>query len=491
VSRARLLLENGRVQGGADAVGVADGMVMAIGPRRAVAAALGGRLARIDCGGAALLPGLIDPHLHLYALASRHAELDCRGFTRATALLAAVRARAESVPRGVWLRGGGLDDAGLDRLPTADELDAASPRAPVRLRHRSRHASLLSGRALHRLAALPAVVREGRARDGLVAGRDAEIGRAVGPLPVDVMAGALRAVERELLALGLTTVADATPRAVREHALLRRLMRDEEFRVRVVGMRCSAGRGGADGPGAWPATAGDRFRAGAVKILVEEGPDGMRPDAAAIARRIARAAVTGAQVAVHCVGAATLVATLAGFAALPARLRRGRRHRLEHVAECPPPLVAEIARLGLCVVTNPAFVYWRGDVYRRETEGVARAWLYRAASLARAGVSLAGASDAPVVSPSPWVACAAARARRTHAGALLGASERLGARAALSLFTDGAAFALHADGLGRLAVGAPADLVAVEPDPLRAPPDEIRDARVRLTVVAGEVVWRA
>jgi len=497
VSRARLLLENGRVPGGADAVGVADGTVVAIGRRRAVAAALGGRFARIDCGGAAVLPGLIDPHLHLYALASRHAELDCSGFTRVAGLLAAVRARAAGVPRGTWVRGNGLDDAGLDRLPTAAELDAAAPRAPVRLRHRSRHASLLSGRALAALAALPAVVREGLARDGLVAGRDAEIGRAIGPLPANVMAGALRTVEPELLALGLTTVADATPRTAGEHAVLRALMRAGEFRVRVVGMRRSAGRGEAAGVGGRsaeaprPSPSAGRLLAGPVKILVEERPDGLRPAAATIARRIARAAAAGAQVAVHCVGASTLVAALAAFAALPAALRRGRRHRLEHVAECPPPLIAEIARLELCVVTNPAFVYWRGDVYRRETEGAARAWLYRAASLARAGVPLAGASDAPVVSPSPWVALAAARARRTRSGAVLGAGERLGARAALSLFTGGAAFALRADGLGRLAVGAPADLIVVEPDPWRASPDELRDARVRLTVAAGEVAWQA
>src|SRR5207244_4572620 len=55
----------------------------------------------------------------------------------------------------------------------------------------------------------------------------------------------------------------------------------------------------------------------------------------------------------------------------------------------------------------------------------------------RAGIPLAGASDAPVVPPSPWVGIAAARARRTAAGATLGAAERLGARAALRLFTTG------------------------------------------------------
>jgi predicted amidohydrolase YtcJ len=481
VSRAPFVLENARVTAGADAVGVADGKVVAIGRRRDVAAAVGATAERIDCGGATLLPGLLDPHLHLYALASRHAELDCSGFTSAAALLAAVRARAAHTPRGAWLRGAGLDDAGLDRLPTDTELHGASPHAPVRLRHRSRHASLLSTGALRRLATLPDVVREARARHGLVAGREAGIGRALGPLAPEAMAAGLRAVERELLGFGLTTVADATPRTVREHGPLRALMRAGEFRVRVVGMRRSTAR--------WPRD--DRLRAGAVKLLVDEGSDGMRPPAAVLARQVARAARGGAQVAVHCVGAATLVAALAAFAALPASARRARRHRLEHLAECPPPLVAEIARLGLCVVTNPGFVYWRGDVYRRETEGRARAWLYRARSLLDAGIPLAGASDAPVVSTNPWIAIAAARTRRTQSGALLGGGERLGARAALALFTESAAWSLHAAELGRVAVGAPADLVVAEPDPLRAPADEVRDTRVRLTIADGTVAWQA
>jgi predicted amidohydrolase YtcJ len=189
------------------------------------------------------------------------------------------------------------------------------------------------------------------------------------------------------------------------------------------------------------------------------------------------------------VGAATLVAALAAFAALPARRRLGRRHRLEHVAECPPPLVARIAALGLTVVTNPAFVHWRGDVYRAETSGAARGWLYRARSLAAAGVPLAGASDAPVVSPSPWVGMAAARSRRTASGAPLGPAERLAPMDAFRLFTTGAAYALGDDTLGRLVVGGPAHAVVVEPDPLRASPDEVADARVRLTLIDGVPAW--
>jgi predicted amidohydrolase YtcJ len=89
------------------------------------------------------------------------------------------------------------------------------------------------------------------------------------------------------------------------------------------------------------------------------------------------------------------------------------------------------------------------------------------------------------------VVLAAARARRTPSGAVLGPRERLDATTALALVTRGAADALGAHALGRLQPGGPADLVLVEPDPLRAPPDEVAAARVRLTMIGGEVVWHA
>src|SRR5262249_59253285 len=129
-------------------------------------------------------------------------------------------------------------------------------------------------------------------------------------------------------------------------------------------------------------------------------------------------------------GATTRLGARAGFAALPRALRARGPHRLEHVAECPPPLVSRIAALGLTVVTDPAFVRLRGDVYRAETDSAAWSWLYRARSLVAAGVRVAAGSGAPIGPLSPWVGLAAARARRAPPRALLGGRGRLRAGAA-------------------------------------------------------------
>ncbi len=455
------------------------GRVAAVGSAAALRRLGGPDVRRVACGGATILPGLVDPHLHLYALAARDAHLDCATFRTIGALLEGVRARARTVPAGAWVRGERLDEAMLGRLPTAAELDRVSPRHPVRLRHRSRHASVLSGKGLALLGPRPGVVRRCGRASGLVHGEERAVSRAVGPLPAAVLTAGLIAACATLRAAGLTTVADATPRSWGELAPLRGLLASRQLAVRIYAMRRM-------GTPRWQAL--DRLRPGPVKLMVEEDPAGLRPSPVVLARRIALAAGHG-PVAVHCLGASTLVAALAAFAALPARLRARGPHRLEHVAECPPPLVARIAALGLTVVTNPALVAERGDVYRHETEPACWGWLYRVRSLARAGVPLAAGSDAPIGPLSPWIGLAAARARRTPSGETLGPRERLGAAGALGLFTHAAADALGAPALGRLRVGGPADLLVVEPDPLRAPPDELAATQVRLSMLGGDVLW--
>jgi predicted amidohydrolase YtcJ len=464
----------------ATAVAIRGGRVLAVGTSTDMRRVAGRNAHRIACAGATVLPGLVDAHLHLFALATRQAHLDCSALRRVDDVLAAVRARAAETHDAEWIRGEGLDESRLGRLPTAAELDAASPRAPVRLRHRSRHASVLSGLGLARLGPRAGIERHAGRATGLVHGEERAVSRIVGRLPARVLADGLASTARELVALGLTTVADATPRAWRDLAPLRMAVDAGRVPVRVYAMRPPNAR-------AWRGHG--RLRPGPVKVMVEEGPSGLRPSPASLARRIALDAARGA-VAVHCVGVSTLVATLDAFAALPRAMRSRHRHRLEHLAECPPSLVDRIRALGLTVVTNPAFVRERGDVYRTETQREAWGWLYRARSLLAAGVPLGAGSDAPVGPLSPWIGMAAARTRQTPSGAVLGAGERLSAAAALALFTRGAADALGAATSGRLRAGGPADLVVVEPDPLRAPPDEVAAARVRLTMIGGEIAWQ-
>lgn len=480
----RWIVEGARIRDGdgrrlaGTAVGVADGAIVSIGTPGAVRRGMGAA-ERLHVRGATLLPGLIDPHVHVAGMAADRLELDCGRAASVGELLRAIRAAHRRLGRGDWLRGAGLDETALGRLPTASELERVAPGRPIRLRHRSRHASVVSAAGLARLAGL---VPDRHANGtGLVVGREAAIARATGPHPEAAMVAALGAVGAAVARRGVTTLGDASPRSAAAARRFARLLDAARLGPRVVGLAR---------PGAAPWTGNARLACGGVKILVEDDGDGMRPRPATLRRLVTAAAARGQRVAVHCVTLGTLVAALEAFAALPRRARAGRGHRLEHLGECPPALVAEIARLGLVVVGNPAFLHGRGDAYLAE-RSVPAAWLYRVRSLLRAGVPFAAASDAPVAPCDPWNTMAAARERRTRTGVCIGPSERLSAVAALACVCRSAADALGRGDLGRLAPGGPADLVVVDRDPVVSSPADVRETRVLLTMIAGEPTWLA
>jgi hypothetical protein len=135
-------------------------------------------------------------------------------------------------------------------------------------------------------------------------------------------------------------------------------------------------------------------------------------------------------VAAHCVTAAELAVMLAAFDVAGARAG----DRIEHGGVIAPAAIGELKRLGLTVVTQPAFILERGDRYLAEVDPAEQNDLYRCASLLAAGVPVAGSSDAPYGSLDPWTALRAAVDRRTRSGAPIGPGERVSASAALGLY---------------------------------------------------------
>jgi predicted amidohydrolase YtcJ len=205
--------------------------------------------------------------------------------------------------------------------------------------------------------------------------------------------------------------------------------------------------------------------------------DDTLPDPDTLADRVAAVHRVGVPVAVHCVTRVQLVVTLAALTVaggIPG-------DRIEHGAVLPPDLYGELRRRGLVVVTQPNFVAERGDRYLAEVTDEDPASLYPAATLVRAGVGLAGGTDAPFGDADPWRAVRAAIDRRTAAGTVLGDAERLDPGRALGLFLGSATAPARARAVR---VGARADLCVLR-SPLAAALREPAAAQVACTVVGG------
>ena len=176
-------------------------------------------------------------------------------------------------------------------------------------------------------------------------------------------------------------------------------------------------------------------RAGPHKIILSEHslpPFEQLTQEISAARRATDTYPTGRPVAVHCVSGvslALLLAVLDEVGSVPG-------DRVEHASVAPPELVDAMLRHRLRVVTQPNFVAEKGDRYLSEVDADDQEWLYRGRGLLRAGLLVAGSTDAPFGGPNPWRSIWSAATRLTQpGGAVLGESERRSPEQALRLIS--------------------------------------------------------
>ena len=383
----------------------------------------------IDAGGAALLPGLHDHHIHLLATARAQTSIDVKA-----GLDALTTARAGSG----WIRAVNGDDD-LD----VAALDAVVRHRPVRVQHHSGAMWVLNSAGLEAVGAADAQVAgiERRA-DGTLTGRlfrlDDWLGTKVEDSPPD-----LAALGLQLTDYGITGVTDATPRFSPGAT--------EIFRAARLPQRLHFL---AEQPPA-PGVIGPR------KIIVE---DHDLPTYESLRESVADARILRRAVAVHCVTREALLLTLAvldEIGAVPG-------DRIEHAAMMDADTAGRLARLGVSVVTQPGFIHERGDRYLRDIPEDELPDLYRYASLLDARVTCVPSSDAPYGPLDPWAVMRAARDRRSASRAPVNVKEWVSASMVLGGYLRPPAD-LHA-APRRVQAGAPSDLVL-----LRLPLAEVLD----------------
>jgi predicted amidohydrolase YtcJ len=143
------------VQARPGAVVVRDGMIAAVLPRDAPGPA---GLPALDAGARAVLPGFVDPHVHLEMMATAmYGAVDCHTPPCASVddVLTALSGQADlRHARGGWLVGqGGLFAArrfAEQRLPTRHDLDKVSADFPIALRFGA-HVTIVNTRGLRAL----------------------------------------------------------------------------------------------------------------------------------------------------------------------------------------------------------------------------------------------------------------------------------------------------------------------------------------------------
>jgi len=395
----------------------------------------------LDAAGGTVLPGLHDHHVHLYSAAAAATSLRAGPpQVRDRDGLAATLANAEAGEDG-WIRAVGYHDS-VDGPLDREALDALVPSVPLRVQHRSGVLWILNSAGLVRvgLAGHP---------DGRLRSADSwsdVLGR--GETNLADLSG-------RLSRYGVTGITDATPDLdIADIVRFSKLHRHGELGQRV---HCLAS---------------------GKRILHDDDLDLEQ-----LTGWIGERHRDGGPVAIHCVTAAQLLVTIAALR--EAGTRPG--DRIEHAAVVPSDCLADLADLGVTVVTQPNFVAERGDQYFDEIPAAEHGQLWRVASLLDAGVPVALSTDMPFGDGDPWAAMRAAVHRTTPSGAVLGIDECVSARTALTMFLGRPDQPTQ---LRTLEPGQPADLCV-----LSVPPEvalaELDAGMVAATVVSGQMVYTA
>jgi predicted amidohydrolase YtcJ len=415
----------------------------------------------IDAGGALLLPGLHDHHIHLAALAAVRHSVRCGPPEVATE---AQLAAALRIPGNGWLRGTGYHESVAGMLDRR-MLDALVPDRPLRIQHRGGRMWFLNSVALDRLL-------DGRAApEGLdhATGRlfegDRWLRETLGATPPD-----FAEIGAELAGYGITGLTDMSPAndpTIAAHFAAQQAAGKLRQRARLAGNLTLP-----------EAAFDERLNLGPAKLHLHEVALPPLEEAGAF---IATAHAQDRPIAIHCVSEVELLYALVAIAEVDSI----RGDRIEHASICPDHCLAEIARLGLHVCVQPHFVAERGEAYLRDVEPEARPYLYRLRGFLDAGVPLAGGSDAPFGRPDPWASMAAAVSRRTATGATITPGEALTAEQALDLYLRDPADLAR----GRhVAVGEPADLCLLDRSWTAARAD-LTSVAVRATIIGGIIVY--
>ena len=492
------------------------GRIAYVGNREEAERLAGPGARRVDLEGRALLPAFVDPHSHLLACAYARLQVplgECASWEEIADRLSR-HVQERGIQPGEWVKGTGYDQNALAEGAAPDRfcLDRACPHNPVVIQHASGHAGVFNTLALERLGALNEDCGLERDGQGELTGRGEEnpFLDLLGRIPMDGLEDVLRAfqgAQEEYASHGITTAQEGLLQPVMApvyQEILRRGLLYLDVNAYVPPADYDRLRGQfAQGVSASPGT----FQVAGMKIFLDGSPQGgtawvREPYAGGgcgtstmtdgqVLSAFRQALDWDAQLLAHCNGdrAAEQYLTLLAQAEREVGKKLCRPVMI-HAQLLGLDQLEWVKALGVIPSFFVAHVYHWGEIH------VKNFGLDRAGRISPAGSALARVipftfhQDSPVIPPDMletiWCACV----RRTKAGRVLGAEERIPVEAALRAVTQNAAlqYGLEKE-LGTLRPGKRADFVLLSGDPLRTPPEELKKLQVERTIRCGRTIW--
>ena len=537
-----LILYNGKIRTFASETSTCEAMacsgsrIVATGSSDEIRRLAGADTQAVDLRGRTAIPGLTDTHVHLSEKGTAEMELvDCRDFYIDVHSVADILQRlanaAASAPKGSWIvaHGSPMQDFRLTdkRFPDRHDLDRAVPDNPVSVSFGA-HITIANTLAL----AAAKITRDTPDPAGGHIKHDHQTGEPTGELHeraqlivkkvapefnyLQLKDGIVFALN-QCLERGVTTVHDivryAEPvRAYQElykegrmHARVSILPRVIESMIeskslielglitgfgnewlRIGGVKMSID-GGITGRNAcfYDPYEDDEHNHGIIRIQQDE-----------LNHTVQICHDAGLRCCVHAIGDRAFDMALDAYEnAVVKSPRKDHRHRIEHMGNwlCTPERMQRMVRDGVIAIPNIAIGYYVGDAILDcvGEKRLTKAFPFH--TLLKNGVVIAGGSDSPGYWPvDPLRDIAACVSRKMRWGEVWIPEERISVSQAFAMHTTTAAWVgFEENEKGSLEVDKLADVAVLAEDPFEIQPEMIKDLKVEMTLVGGEVKYQA
>jgi hypothetical protein len=506
----------------ADAIAVSGETIAAVGSSAEIQKMAGGAKI-IDAHGAMLVPGFIDAHVHFLDGGFALSSVQLRDAKTPAEFVRRIKAYAATLPKGAWVLGGDWDHTLWGgELPCREWIDSVTPDHPVWVSRLDGHMGVANSAALRAAGITRAtpdvdggtIVRDANGEPTGVFKDNAQglVGKAIPDDPPEVEDRELDAAMAYVAEQGVTSVDHMG--TWNDLAVFERARKAGRMRTRISAavplatwerLRDTiAARGRGDD---WLHIGGlkgfvDGSLGSHTAAMLQPFTDAPKDTGLLVNTPedlytwTSGADKAGLQVICHAIGDRAIRLQLDIYQRVEQEDGpRDRRFRIEHAQHLAPSDIPRFAKLGVIASMQPYHAIddgrWAEAVIGHERAKTT----YAFRSLLDAGARLAFGSDWDVAPPTPIMGIYAAVTRQTLDGKNPGGwipEQKITVQEALEAYTIDAAYASFDEKRkGSLVKGKLADFVIIDHDLTKMPPEQIRDAKVMMTVVGGQVVYTA
>lgn len=519
----------------AQAVGIKGNKIVFVGTNEELDTLIDEGTRVIDLGGRTLSPGFIDTHIHPFLIGSLGDELDSPMIdlfggkaTSVEGILGKLREVLTVKKPGEWVSMWGYEVYNLkeNRDPTIEELDMVAPNNPVQCMEGSGHKSMFNSAALATIGVYSAEDAK-KYPEGNIEVKDGKLTGMVFGITIFLLWSKVRftpeGLERAALTCsrsfakaGLTSIHDMGAFDKPCYHVMQKLCRERRFKPRVyMALHSVFGKpfslednehllalGYQTGLG------DEYFRVGSCKFMIDGGSSGpscftREPFSHApemqrekswerqeVIDYICRINEAECQATAHAIGDGAIEYMVEGYEkAFETNPRPDLRHRIEHCTLVDQDLIDRMAKMNICPSVNVPMIAKNGSAFSR-FYGERNKFACAMKSMMQAGIRPSIQSDAP---SGPYgiasLDAAVNRYDRVH-DAQCDRTQAISVLDALRCFTINGAYASYEEKIkGSIEVGKLADLVVLDRDILKIPPETLFQTQVDLTMIDGEIVY--